>query len=248
MLFYAPSCGSTQDLVPLCARQAGGKHPTALLTFEQTSGRGQFSRIWESEPGKNLALSVWFPLKNPRPETFPLLNMALTVASIKALRQHGIEAEIKWPNDLRYQGAKLAGLLMDIQSEVAIGKALCLGIGVNVNQTDFNSLPQPATSLKNIAGKEHNLMDLARSLLVRLQTAFSDWAKQPDNNFFLEEFNSLIEGHNSLWEAENAAREKVTGYLTGVDTQGRLLFNTGGETTAFHHGTLRLKSQITNNG
>ncbi|MBM3399498.1 MAG: biotin--[acetyl-CoA-carboxylase] ligase [Bacteroidetes bacterium] len=244
MLFYAPSCGSTQDLVPLCARQAGGKHPIALLTFHQTSGRGQLSRTWEAEPGQNLAMSVWLPLKKPRLETCPLLNMALTVACINAFRQHEIAAEIKWPNDLRYKGAKLAGLLMEIQGDSGSGKALCLGIGINVNQTDFDSLPQPATSLKNITGKEHNLMDLASSLLKRMQTAFSDWKKQPDNVIFLQNYNDEIEGRNSFWEAENTAGKILKGFLNGVDAQGRLLFETGGEITAYHHGVIRLKRPI----
>ena len=242
MLFYTPSCGSTQDLVPLCARQAGGKHPAALLTFEQTRGRGQQNHTWEAEPGKNLAMSVWFPLKNPRTDTFPLLNMALTVACTTALRQQGIIAAIKWPNDLRHNGSKLAGLLMEIQNDTEMGKTLCLGIGVNVNQTDFQSLPQPATSLKNITGKEHNLMDLARLLLSQIQAAFSAWEKLPENSLFLEEFNNLLEGKNQYWEADSGHDRVYTGKLIGVDAQGRILFETEGKINALHHGMVRLKN------
>ena len=246
MLFYSPSCESTQDLVPHCALQAGGKHPTALLTFHQTRGRGQQARSWESEPGKNLAMSVWLPMKNPRPDTFPLLNMALSAACVKALNLQGVRAEIKWPNDLRQNGAKLAGLLMEVQSEAVSGKALCLGIGINVNQTDFSGLPQPATSLKNVTGKEHNLMDLARALLMQLQTAFTTWEKCPDDAIFLQEFNLLLEGKNSVWQVETEAGQILQGQLHGVDAQGRVLLETGEKIKAFHHGSVRLKNCLFN--
>ena len=244
LLFYTPSCESTQDLVPQCARQTGGKHPTALLTFHQTKGRGQQSRTWEAEPGKNLALSIWLPLKNPRPETFPLLNMAVTVACVKALEHLNVRAEIKWPNDLRHQSTKLAGLLMEIQHDPESGKSLCMGIGVNVNQSDFGELSQSATSLKNITGKEENLMDLARTLLTHIQAAFAAWEKQPDNAAFLQNFNEHLEGKNALWEAETSTQEFIQGTLQGVDAQGRLLFETDASTTAFHHGSIRLKRVI----
>jgi BirA family biotin operon repressor/biotin-[acetyl-CoA-carboxylase] ligase len=186
-------------------------------------------------------MSVWLPLKNPRSETLPLLNMALSAACAKALNQLGIRAEIKWPNDLRHAGAKLAGLLMEVQSEAATGKALCLGIGVNVNQTDFTSLPQPATSLKNITGKEHNLMDLARTLLIQLQMAFRAWDKCPDDAIFLQDFNQLLEGKNGIWQAESGTGQMLQGQLHGVDAQGRLLLETEGKICAYHHGTVRLK-------
>jgi BirA family biotin operon repressor/biotin-[acetyl-CoA-carboxylase] ligase len=241
LLFYSPSCGSTQDLVTRCARQAGKKHPVALLTFHQTRGRGQQNHTWEAEPGKNLAMSVWLPLKNPRPDTFPLLNMALTSACTKGIGTMCAEVMIKWPNDLRHRGAKLAGILMETQSDADLGKYLCMGIGVNVNQSDFVHLPQPATSLKNTTGKEYNLMDLARALLTQIQTAFAAWEKQPDDNHFLAEFNELLEGKNQYWEAECGADEQIQGLLHGVDAQGRILFETAGKTTALHHGAVRLK-------
>jgi BirA family biotin operon repressor/biotin-[acetyl-CoA-carboxylase] ligase len=244
MLFYTPSCGSTQDLVPLCAKQTGGKHPTALLTFHQTQGRGQQSRTWNAEPGKNLAMSIWLPLRNPRPESFPLLNMALTAACVKALAQLNISTEIKWPNDLRFRGSKLAGLLMETHSIEETGKSLCMGIGVNVNQTDFEELSQAATSLKNITGKEQNLMDLARILLTRIQAAFVTWEKQPDNAEFLQNFNEHLEGKNALWEAETNTQELIQGTLCGVDAHGRLLFNNNSDTIPFHHGSIRLKRML----
>lgn len=246
LLFYSPSCESTQNLVPACAAQAGGKHPAALLTFHQTRGRGQQDRSWEAEPGKNLALSVWLPLKNPKPDTFPLLNMALTTAILKTLIKIGISAEIKWPNDLRCRGAKLSGILMETHSDKSAGKFLCIGIGVNVNQTDFKQMPQPATSLKAITGKDYNLMDLAHALLMGLQTAFNTWEKQPDNISFLNEFNQLLEGRNQIWMAETADGQAFRGRLTGVDVQGRIVLETDNEIKAMHHGTVRLKTCFSN--
>jgi BirA family biotin operon repressor/biotin-[acetyl-CoA-carboxylase] ligase len=246
LLFYTPSCESTQDLVPACAAQAGGKHPTALLTFHQTRGRGQQDRTWEAEPGKNLAISVWLPLKNPRPDTFPLLNMALTTAITKTIINIGISAEIKWPNDLRCRSAKLSGILMETHSDKSAGKFLCIGIGVNVNQTGFEQMSQPATSLKILTGKDYNLMDLANAMLVSLQTAFKAWEKQPDNISFLNDFNDLLEGRNQECLAETADGQAFRCRLTGVDVQGRIVLETDNEIKAMHHGTVRLKTCFSN--
>lgn len=241
LLFYAPSCESTQDLVPLCREQVGGRPPTALMTFHQTRGRGQHSRIWESEPGKNLALSVLLPLKKPRPELFPQLNMALSVACANSLRQYGIQAEIKWPNDLRFQGAKLAGLLMEVHTDTEARKTLCLGIGVNVNQTDFERLPQSATSLKLATGQEQDLTVLARNLLKHLNVAYHAWEQNPESTIYLTEFNHLLEGRNAHWEAEKEDGQRIHGQLDGVDPQGRVLLRTGELVEAYHHGKLRLR-------
>ncbi|MEK0420303.1 MAG: hypothetical protein RLZZ161_154, partial [Bacteroidota bacterium] len=124
------------------------------------------------------------------------------------------------------------------------GKSLCMGIGVNVNQSDFQELSQSATSLKNITGKEQNLMDLARILLTHIQAAFVTWEKQPDNAEFLQNFNKHLEGKNALWEAETNTQEFTQGTLQGVDAQGRLLIEINAKTTTFHHGSIRLKRVI----
>jgi biotin-(acetyl-CoA carboxylase) ligase len=117
---------------------------------------------------------------------------------------------------------------------------------VNVNQTGFEQMSQPATSLKILTGKDYNLMDLANAMLVSLQTAFKAWEKQPDNISFLNDFNDLLEGRNQECLAETADGQAFRCRLTGVDVQGRIVLETDNEIKAMHHGTVRLKTCFSN--
>lgn len=241
LLFYAPSCASTQDLVFLCARQTGEKHPVALITFNQTHGRGQHQRAWISEPGKNLAMSVVLPLSHPAVDRLPLLNMAITLACVRALQTLGISTNIKWPNDLRYQGAKLAGLLMEAHAAGPGKKSLCVGLGVNVNQKIFDISEQEVTSLSNISHTEHNLMDLCHAILKQLQVAWKQWEKATDDQQILAQYQASLEGLNDTWELTTDSPNPPLAMLKGVDANGRVLLEIEGQTRAFHHGEIRLK-------
>lgn len=127
---------------------------TIVITDNQTQGKGQRGNQWCSEPFKNLTFSVLVKnLLNLESSVFDL-NVAVSLSIIQALETFKIlNLSIKWPNDILSDGKKIGGILIEnsISGQNAVYSVV--GIGLNVNQTDFGDLPK-ASSLKNIAQKE----------------------------------------------------------------------------------------------
>jgi len=136
---------STNDLAASFSDENAG---TVFVADHQSSGRGQYGRVWQAAPGTSLLLSV---LLFPPPELRRpvILTAWAAVAIAEAIRElAGAEARIKWPNDLLVGGKKVCGILIE-QS-----RGVVAGIGLNLNQTekDFAELPD-ATSLGMLASR-----------------------------------------------------------------------------------------------
>lgn len=130
---------------------------TVLAAREQTAGRGQRGNTWFSAPGENLTFSIVLknlPLNAPEAVR---LNYMTSVAVASYLESHGVEASIKWPNDIYVSGKKICGMLIEnvlgANGEI---KASVVGIGINLNQKTFPQLAN-ATSLSLCTGKAYEL-------------------------------------------------------------------------------------------
>ena len=163
---------STSDAVHRDALD-GAPHGHVVTAELQTAGRGRKGRRWVAPPGANLSFSI---LLRPRLalEQVPSLTLCAAVGCREALAELGAGGvRIKWPNDLTFQGRKLAGIL----SEMALGKDrtadhAVIGIGMNVN-LDPLSLPPPldetAASLQSILGHPVDRAFLLARLLSHLE-------------------------------------------------------------------------------
>ncbi len=134
---------------------------TVVVAEEQTAGQGRHGRSWHSEAGTGLYLSMVMRADLP-PDSLQTLTLALGVAVREAILQaSGVEADLKWPNDVLVAGRKCAGILVQ---KTAAG--VIAGIGVNVNQTAFPAeLAASATSLRLASGRLHSREDLLACLL-----------------------------------------------------------------------------------
>ncbi len=131
----------------------GAAEGTLVLAESQTQGRGRLGRSWSSAPGKGL----WFSLiLRPKINSAELAGMTiLTAVSMAQAIDNvvGIQALIKWPNDLVFAGRKMAGILAEVNGEADLVNYLIIGLGLNVNQdeADFpDELRQLATSLRMV--------------------------------------------------------------------------------------------------
>lgn len=131
---------------------ADGRSNVAVLADEQTGGRGRLDRKWVS-PSGGIWLSLLFRPDVP-PAQAPVFTLAAAVATARAARSAGVEANIKWPNDVRVGERKLAGILTEMEGEADRISWLIVGIGLNAN-VDPETLPgdQPATSLSATVGE-----------------------------------------------------------------------------------------------
>ncbi|WP_242372511.1 biotin--[acetyl-CoA-carboxylase] ligase [Anaeromyxobacter sp. SG26] len=140
--------GSTNDRAKELA-EAGAEHGTIVVAETQTAGRGRRGRAWVSPPRRNLYFSA---ILRPdlSPARAPELTLVASIAICEAIRQAGVEAGIKWPNDLLASGRKLAGILTELAAEPDRVHWVVIGVGVNVNARaeDFpEELRAEATSL-----------------------------------------------------------------------------------------------------
>ena len=156
---YIARTNSTNTLLKeLIANGQWPANDTFIRAGYQTAGRGQTGNGWESEEGKNLLCSILLP---PRKNLFEL-NVVTAVAVQRTL---GSGYTIKWPNDIYWQDKKIAGILIE---NAIIGNELkysIAGIGLNVNQTEWQSDAPNPISLKQITGEEHDLDELMCALM-----------------------------------------------------------------------------------
>ena len=156
--------GSTNDLA---ARGAGSiaNEGLVVLAEEQTAGRGRRGRAWTAPPGSSLLMSVLLFPPEPTAEPGWLTALgAVAVAEVVA-EWSGRDARIKWPNDVRVDGRKIAGILVERGQGAVIG----IGLNVNIRRDQFpDELRDSATSLRILSGVRIDRSELARALIRRL--------------------------------------------------------------------------------
>lgn len=146
---YVENCSSTQDIAETLAEQ-GVPEGTLVLAERMTKGRGRMGRRWVADVG-----GLWFTLilKPKFIKGLQLLSLAAGLSVALSVRSFlGIEAKVKWPNDVIYNERKLAGVLVESKVEADVIKYVLLGIGLNVNNNLPQDLKQTAITLKDLVG------------------------------------------------------------------------------------------------
>jgi len=169
-VIYYPSLTSTMDVAKREAQQ-GAAEGTIIIADEQTAGKGRMKRLWLSPRG-SIALSViLYPDVAYLPSLVMLASLA-TVHSIEAVT--GLEAQVKWPNDVLIRGKKVCGILVESELRRDIVNYAIVGIGVNVNLrlADFPEILPIATSLSDELGREVSRLELIRRLLVEIERLY----------------------------------------------------------------------------
>lgn len=169
---------STNDVLWDAAR-AGAPEWSVVLADEQTAGRGRQGRPWASARG-NLFLSVLLR-RRFAPEWIGLVPLAAGVAVALAARQCGVEAQIKWPNDVWVGGRKLAGILVEGHSSSRGIEEMIVGCGVNVAHESVAIGGDVApVSLRTLVGRSIDPVSVAARLLVHLRRLIEALAADPD--------------------------------------------------------------------
>lgn len=193
-----------------------------VTATNQEKGRGQQGATWQSQAGKSLACSLFkrfsrFPVK----EQF-LLNMLVSLGVLNALQQLEIQkVSIKWPNDIMSHGQKLAGILIETQIKGGYIDASIVGIGLNVNETTFDNLPQ-ATSLTLVTGRSFNMEEVLQKVTISVfeklkAITLSDFEAVRGlyhKNLFRKDTISVF---------ETLEGERKNGIIKGVSQQGKLI-------------------------
>jgi BirA family biotin operon repressor/biotin-[acetyl-CoA-carboxylase] ligase len=199
-----------------------------VIAETQTGGKGRLGRKWISPKG-NLYLSV---ILRPNIPTYkaPLITLMGAVAVASAIRRTcGVQAAIKWPNDILISGKKVAGLLTEMSAEPDRIKHIALGIGVDVNMA-LGELPLDiralTTTLAAQAGRKIDRTALLRQILIDLEHWYRVFLhNDADVLREWEELNMTI----GKRVAVSGLGETLEGLAQGIDSEGRLIikFNDG---------------------
>ncbi|KAF2519082.1 biotin--[acetyl-CoA-carboxylase] ligase [Flavobacterium salilacus subsp. salilacus] len=164
---------STNDYLKELSAMRHVDNFTIAIAEHQTQGKGQMGTRWEAEHGKNLTFSVLVKDLLLEINAIFYLNAAVAVSIVETLEKFNMPGlAIKWPNDILAGNKKLGGILIEnnIRSNGEIHSVV--GIGINVNQTEFEGLPK-ATSLALIAAKEFDKNDVMIAVAENLKRNLS---------------------------------------------------------------------------
>jgi BirA family biotin operon repressor/biotin-[acetyl-CoA-carboxylase] ligase len=239
--WHFPKLESTNGYAQVLLSKTDPIEGTVISTYNQTAGRGQIGRTWESAPNQNLTLSViLFPHFLIPKQQFLLTKItALAVRDVVASYVSS-DVFIKWPNDIYIKDKKTSGILIQNTLSSKSIQSTIIGIGLNVNQTEFSDqLPNP-TSLQLASQQSYDLDTIRTALCVALEQRFlqlrrSEW--QQIHEEYLMHFYQL----NELAAYESSDGEQFKGIIRGVADNGQLQIEHNGRIRHFDIKAIRYR-------
>lgn len=171
------------------------QHGTVVWALEQTAGKGQRGRKWETEPGQNIMMSLVIEPHKALASNPYHLNMLIpyVMADYFARRYQYWQVQIKWPNDIYINAKKSAGILIENIFRGSQWSYAIVGIGINVNQTAFPEHLSTATSLQKESGLAFDLLDIIQDLRAGILNLLMQYGQQPFEHF-VQAYNCILLG------------------------------------------------------
>jgi BirA family biotin operon repressor/biotin-[acetyl-CoA-carboxylase] ligase len=223
--------------------QAGAAGGRVCVAEAQTEGRGRRGRSWSATPYRNILFSIAWRFDSGS-AFLGGLSLAAGVAVLRALRAFGVEdAALKWPNDIVWQGRKLAGLLIDVRGEAAGPLLAVVGLGLNVqlDARDAERIDQPWVDLAEITGQVVDRNRLVALLIGDLVGVLRQFEAKGLASF-KDEWQRYHYYSNKRVGLVRADAPTLYGTVAGVDEQGALLLRDArGRMQAFHSGEISVR-------
>lgn len=212
------------------------------LAERQTAGRGRRGRAWLSPYGRNIYMSLYWRF-DAGGATLSALGLAVGVAVVRALRELGAaDVGLKWPNDVLWQGRKLAGILLELAAEANGPGHVVVGIGLNVDMTaiDTDAIGQPWADLRQVLGGPVSRNAVVAALLEEILPALVRYQREGFAGF-APQWRAL-DLYADIEVAVQLPTGTVHGWARGVDGSGALLLETTEGVRRFHSGEVSLRS------
>jgi BirA family biotin operon repressor/biotin-[acetyl-CoA-carboxylase] ligase len=217
-ILYYPELSSTQDVAWEMVK-SGPSHGNAIMAGAQTKGRGRSGRQWiDGAQEASLLISM---ILVPTPYLATHISMLTAIAVLRCIKRlTGLEAEIKWPNDLLFNGRKLSGILVETEMDTAGTIDCVVGVGLNLDFDDMAYPPISGTtaSINKISASTVAPLEAACILLEELDHAYS---KAQSSNVDLHEWASRVATLGELMTIRDR-NQLITGNVERIDTDGCL--------------------------
>ncbi len=208
-------------------KKPGYRHGDVVIAREQTAGRGQRGNRWSSNPGENLTFSlVWEPTFLEAKRQF-LLSEAVALALTDTLEHFQIRSKIKWTNDIYVGNKKICGILIehDLGTDGKLSRTI-VGIGLNINQKEFEDWVPNPTSMALIAGHTFDLNEVFQRLYDDLEARYSQLQTAPEE--IEAAYDKLIYRKDTLAPYRLPNGKRFEGVILGVKSSGELLVESEG--------------------
>ncbi|MFD0989843.1 biotin--[acetyl-CoA-carboxylase] ligase [Mariniflexile jejuense] len=194
---------------------------TAVMAKKQTNGRGQMGTVWSAQSAKNLTFSVYKDVSTYNLEHPFYISMATALALIKTLKSLSInKLSVKWPNDILSENKKICGILIENVVKQNKFASSIIGIGLNVNQVEFENLPQ-ASSLRVVSGRVFDIDEVAQIIIKNLKYYF-DMLKKDEFETLKNKYESCLFRKNKPSTFKDAEGVMFSGFIKGVSNSGCL--------------------------
>ena len=189
-IIWLESADSTNDELRRRLDRSG--HLSVIAAGMQSAGRGQGDHVWHSAPGLNLTFSILMRHSILKASDALAVTSVMTLGICDYLQARGIVPWIKWPNDIWVGERKICGILVENSIRAGMMDFSIVGVGLNLNQTDWPSeLPNPV-SLKNLTGQEYDTREELEHLSDSIARQCARISVPGGASEIIEEFNKAV--------------------------------------------------------
>ena len=165
---------------------------SVIAAVGQSAGRGQGDHTWFASPGKNITATIVLKPENLSAGDYLFVTRVTTLALLSYLREHGVQARIKWPNDIWVEDRKICGILIENIIDGNRMKACLIGIGLNINEEGWpENLPNPV-SLRELTGKEYDVRHELQLLVGQISRHSEMLLSSDGRNYLEQEFSRYV--------------------------------------------------------
>ncbi len=211
------------------AKQLGeenGENGSVIIANTQTNGRGRRGNKWESKKGDSISFTILLRSEIEAEKASGLTLVAAMAVASAMNNIEGIEAKIKWPNDIVVNGKKVVGILTEMSTDMEYVNYVVVGIGINANTEEFpEEIRDIATSLKLEVGEEINRSRLIADTLYDFEKYYKIFMQTGDLTLLSEEYNNLLVNKDKevyIFGKKNEVN-KIKRIAVGIDKDGGLI-------------------------
>jgi len=222
-LFQRAEYFETIDSTNKYAKSLDIKENILIVADEQTKGRGRLGREWDSIKGDGIYMSLLIHPNIIPSDAIKITQVAVLSVLFALKDMYDEDFKIKWPNDIVYNGKKIAGILTEMTTELNKIEKLIIGIGININQNEFNvELKDKAISLKQITNNKISKLDIIEKIIEKFIENYEKFLVSKDLGFIVEDLNkcSSIIGKEIVIIDENAKKNYIA---KSIDKDGNLI-------------------------
>ncbi len=206
------------------ARQECYHHSDVIIAQRQSAGRGQRGHTWVSTEGLNATFSVVLEPQNIEAKQQFLISQITAIALVETMAHYGLEAKIKWTNDIYIGECKVVGVLIENRLAGAKLSRVIIGVGININQMEFDpSLPNPTSMIR----ERGDGLEISREEVIeRFYTSLMEWYARLEGGA-LEEVR--VAYHSKIYRLDEQHTFRLPeeglfrGTILGVEQSGALI-------------------------